>query len=231
MKKITLLILIIIILISCSNTHKKEYYKTGKLMKEYTLNYSNQYNGIYQEYYENGKIMVDMYFKNGNFEGLKKGYYENGNIKYSCEGKDGRLNGYLKRYNESKELTSIEYYKNDSIVFVQNIEKGLFVEWSQSVNLDLNKEKYSLGEQVLLKTSIYKTFIKDTLDMVIYIATKFADKKWLIIDEYKSKYMPPKEISFKSKALDRIGEYNATVKIRTKDPNIIFQANVPFDVK
>ena len=231
MKKGAILLLIIIVLISCSNKHKKEYYKSGRLKKDYTLNDSGQFNGTYKEYYENGKLMVEAHLINGHFDGMKRGYYENGDIKFSCEGKAGRLNGYLRRYNEGKELTAIEYYKDDSIVFIQNYEKGVFAEWSQSVNLNINKEEYSIGEQVLLKTSIYKTFIKDTLDMVIYISTKFPDNRWYIVDDYKCKYLPPKEIVFKSKALDRIGEYNAIVKIRTKDPNIIFQANNTFDVK
>ena len=54
MKKGAILLLIIIVLISCSNKHKKEYYKSGRLKKDYTLNDSGQFNGTYKEYYENG---------------------------------------------------------------------------------------------------------------------------------------------------------------------------------
>ena len=68
--------------------------------------------GIYKEYYDNGKILKESYFSNDKKNGLEKIYYENGKISSIKNYKDGKANGEYIEYYIDGELKLKGSYKN-----------------------------------------------------------------------------------------------------------------------
>ena len=89
------ILIIILICISCSKT-QKEYYSDGSLKAEYVINNEGQFNGVYKEFYENGKRKAQVDFKNGHKDGVAefcdstgllthKEYFQHDEIKHCKE--------------------------------------------------------------------------------------------------------------------------------------------------
>ena len=75
----------LIIIIGCNTSEPKssvkEFYKNGQLFKEYSVSRNKQIDGVYKEYYTNGKVKKLYNYLNGKLEGEQKDYFESGVLK------------------------------------------------------------------------------------------------------------------------------------------------------
>ena len=64
-----------------------------------------------KEYYNNGKLKFEGFYKNNKRDGIGKEYYDNGKLKFEGEYKDGKRKGYGKEYdyNTGKIIHEKEY--------------------------------------------------------------------------------------------------------------------------
>jgi antitoxin component YwqK of YwqJK toxin-antitoxin module len=145
-KRIHLLVIfqfILFTILSCSDSQPKshlirEHYKNGKISKEYYVDESNQKNGTYKEYYENGKTKYLHTYLNNQLDGPQSEYYESGELKSTAIFKNskpdsivkwyypngilqsesfwlaGRLFGVQKEFLENGELKDLYFMANDS---------------------------------------------------------------------------------------------------------------------
>lgn len=113
------------------NGLKKEYYPSGKLCKEYTVEngvpngtvktygeagflISEQDfvygvpNGILKTFYKSGKVHLENNFEDGKPQGISKEYYENGNLKINSHftGEPWAYSGFTNIYYENGSLKS-----------------------------------------------------------------------------------------------------------------------------
>ena len=70
---------------------KKEFYPSGKLKLEFSLNTNGKMEGIHKVYYESGKLKSEGNYINGKLEGIVKWYYERGNLWIEANYKSGKL--------------------------------------------------------------------------------------------------------------------------------------------
>lgn len=110
MKKISILLIVIVLLYGCGRKVKKEYYPNGQLKEEYEIK-NDTANGIFKCYYENGSIKKEGIYKNGRTEGLVRGYYKNGQIEWEAFYKNGKENGAFREYSEDGILRLEAHYK------------------------------------------------------------------------------------------------------------------------
>ena len=92
MKRIFIILILMLSVFSITNAYSeeihKEYYDSGKILKE--SHFSNdKENGEEKIYYENGKISSIKNYKNGLEEGEFIWYYEDGKIKEKAFYKNG----------------------------------------------------------------------------------------------------------------------------------------------
>ena len=59
---------------------------------------------VKKEFCDNGKLKLEMNYKDGKLEGLSKDYYENGQLKYERNYKDGKKDGLHKSWNWKGQL-------------------------------------------------------------------------------------------------------------------------------
>jgi antitoxin component YwqK of YwqJK toxin-antitoxin module len=111
MNKHFLLIALLVVLVSCKNNLKTEYYADGKIKSEETLK-DGKPDGYYISYYENGKIKDSGSIVGGKLNGFCKSYYENGKENWEGIFKDGKEDGYYKKYYESGNLRADAFFKN-----------------------------------------------------------------------------------------------------------------------
>jgi hypothetical protein len=85
---------------------KADYSSLDKLIKEdYQCNYrSNTKEGRYEEWYSNGQIKYNGYFKKGKRNGLCSAWYLNGQKQADEQWKNGQLNGRTRYWTENGEL-------------------------------------------------------------------------------------------------------------------------------
>ncbi len=90
--------------------------KSKVLTKEYSEN------GVIQSlvYYHNGYItdreQINRYDRNGIKQGVWKEFYEDGKLKNEKDYKDGMLNGLYKEFNEKGNLILVLKYENDQVI-------------------------------------------------------------------------------------------------------------------
>ena len=65
------------------------------------------------DYFKNGKIHFEGYFKEGKPEGLNKIYYENGQLEREGSFKDGQFSGINKWYNQNGTLRFVRNYQEN----------------------------------------------------------------------------------------------------------------------
>ena len=68
---------------------------------------------MHKEYYDSGKILKESHFSNDKENGEEKIYYENGAIKEKRFYINGKEEGKSLFYNKNGKLTKTEIYKND----------------------------------------------------------------------------------------------------------------------
>jgi antitoxin component YwqK of YwqJK toxin-antitoxin module len=90
----------------------KEYYPSGSIHYETTVDGDDKPNGLYKVYGKNGQLLREMYFVHGKENGIRKEYFENGKLKFEAEIVNGKTNGVLKEFLESGILKGTSEFKN-----------------------------------------------------------------------------------------------------------------------
>lgn len=173
-----MLLLFLLILQSCSENSRKdkvvkEYYPNGKVRKEYYINSKNQKNGLYREYYENGRVKYFYFYVSNLLNGEQREYYDNGNLRalaYYKKSKpdsivkwyypngvlqsesfrlEGQLFGGQKEYSSDGRLKDMYFMKNDS---------------DQLFSFDFNDEGKIISHSKNFSYCIYEKDTLSTLD-------------------------------------------------------------------
>ena len=93
----------------------ESYYENGKLESE-TPYKNGKRDGLAKVYYKNGKLEAEIPYKNGKRDGLVTGYYKNGKLKYQFPHKNGKAEGFLKCYHENGGLLVGAIFQNGTLV-------------------------------------------------------------------------------------------------------------------
>lgn len=78
--------------------------------KQYLL-FPNGYSGYFKEYEYNGRLLKEFYHTNGIIDGVYTEYYDNGKI--ICNYTNNKKNGEFKKYYPNEKIHIITHYKND----------------------------------------------------------------------------------------------------------------------
>ena len=88
-----------------------------------TINPFKKREGLYEAYYDNGKIGMACYYKNGKKEGLMTIWHSNGNVISECNYSNGKKEGICQIWDhENGQLLQESNYINDK-------ENGVSKEW------------------------------------------------------------------------------------------------------
>lgn len=90
----------------------KTYFKDGSLKELYVLK-AGVKNGVYQQYFANGKLSVTMNYVNGKGDGEYISYFVDGTLEDKFSLKEGKINGKRTRYYVNGQLRSEANYVND----------------------------------------------------------------------------------------------------------------------
>jgi antitoxin component YwqK of YwqJK toxin-antitoxin module len=94
----------------------KEYSKEGVLLIEGKYDEQERKTGIWNEYYNTGKLAIEFHYTNGMLNGTYKSYHENGVIwclgNYINDKKEGKF----EVYNSEGKIILFYEYKNDKII-------------------------------------------------------------------------------------------------------------------
>ena len=115
MKRILIIFILILSIFSITNAYSeemhKEYYDSGKILKE--SHFSNdKKNGKEKTYYENGQISSIKNYKNGVVDGEYIEYYTDGKLKLKGSYKNGLREGEFKTYLINSKSSGSMFYKN-----------------------------------------------------------------------------------------------------------------------
>ncbi len=162
MKKLIFLTGILFFLSNCSSKQSEQNKNietievkddAGKVVEKFTkLKTNGLKEGPAFEYFENGKVSAESFYKNDNLHGERVMYFENGQKQYIEQYKNGAFDGpYLAFYESGeKELEGNyvkgimngdwkRYYKNgqlmEVVAFSNNDENGPFIEYYENGNL------------------------------------------------------------------------------------------------
>ena len=89
----------------------ENYYESGKLKSRAHLK-DGKGNGLFSEYYENGQLKKRVNTKDGKIIGPVEYFHENGQLKSKVNTKDGKSDGLYEEYFETGQLKLQENYKN-----------------------------------------------------------------------------------------------------------------------
>jgi antitoxin component YwqK of YwqJK toxin-antitoxin module len=92
----------------------REYYANGQL-KDEEFYRGGKREGLSRWYYEGGKLKGEATFKNGEQEGWLKDYYENGQLKFEAIYKNGKPDGPFKFYDEKGQLKNEGVFRNGEV--------------------------------------------------------------------------------------------------------------------
>jgi antitoxin component YwqK of YwqJK toxin-antitoxin module len=88
----------------------KQWWENGQLrIQEYYKD--GKLEGEHKEWWKNGQICQQEYYKEGKREGEAKDWYSNGQISIQCYYKEGLLEGEYKEWNKNGQLLLQCYYK------------------------------------------------------------------------------------------------------------------------
>ena len=105
--------------------------------------------GLTKQFYsDTGKLRVSANYKNGVLDGEFKAYYPNGNLQGEVIYKNGEMNGEYKEYNENKSIRLFGNYKN-------NLQDGEWKSYLEDGTLE-SIVNYKDGELNGLKEDYYK---------------------------------------------------------------------------
>ena len=69
--------------------------------------------GLHQEFYENGAVFIEEYYKDGKLEGLSKSFFEDGTLMTETLYKNGKKEGISKNYYRSGVVYQEQFFAND----------------------------------------------------------------------------------------------------------------------
>ena len=72
--------------------------------------------GEYKGWYNDGKLQIHCFYKNGFREGVYKSWHKNGKLLHHCFCKNDKIEGESKMWYKNGKLHSHRFYKNGEIV-------------------------------------------------------------------------------------------------------------------
>ncbi len=167
----------LLFLLSCSD-RQREYYDNGNLMSD-TYYKRSRLNGLIRMFYEDGKIQELSNYKNGKLHGFKIIYFPNGRINWYCSYINGKENGIFKEYYQNNNIKSFFEYKD-------GLQHGCSYFYNEAGKLQQCTEYYEGKE----KGNFFEYFTSGILKMYAILDTiplyyiKF-NEKFEVIDEYR----------------------------------------------
>eukprot|EP00388_Colpodella_angusta_P009195 GDKJ01024615.1.p1 GENE.GDKJ01024615.1~~GDKJ01024615.1.p1 ORF type:complete len:278 (-),score=4.10 GDKJ01024615.1:181-1014(-) len=99
--KYSLVFFLCIALVSC-NGRKTEYYSDGSVLKKYTVNDNDKMDGIYEEFFKNGKLKVKHIYNNGKLKDSSVYYDKNSGKIMQIDFHQKEDNSYIKIFTDYK---------------------------------------------------------------------------------------------------------------------------------
>ncbi len=141
--------------------------------------------GYYRLYHENGRIAIEMFYKNGKLQGDEKSYHPNGQLHYISTSEIGSYEGPFKYWyatgvlhqegncvNNNIEGELKTYYPNgvlkEIVSFSKSVENGAYIMYHQ--NGKIKEEGHFLNGPVPVGT------IKHYNDEAVFIRKQFCEK-------------------------------------------------------
>ena len=151
MKNVLLMIFVFVFIVGCNDFQgqpkgvvkvKQFHYSNGGLKKEIPYNSSGQIHGIVREWLDDGRLFVEVEYKNGILDGFSTSYYDytNGKKYKEMEYKGGILNGYDREWKVNGDLLFECEYKN-------SMKDGRCVEWYKHHNQIKMDSNYSMDKK------------------------------------------------------------------------------------
>ena len=92
---------------------KKQIYDSDGGEIEFIKNYKDgKYHGLYERYYDNGKLFEKSTYKDGKWDGLKEVYWSSGQLNTKSNFKNGKQEGPYEKYYYSGKLFVKTNYKD-----------------------------------------------------------------------------------------------------------------------
>jgi hypothetical protein len=207
--------LILSVLTSCQ-LKEKEYYDTGELKKEYSLNSDgkiegemilydkegnvrdviNYKNGIKEGeakgFYDNGQLRIQVNFTNNSRDGISKAYYKNGQIESVVNYKKGVFHGDLMFYYDNGSLKKKAVSQNDTTLFFKEYSKeGELIDFYRKVNIEPKRDTVIQGEQFKVSVKIFGGI--EDIEKVMYLNTYIGieDSEFTTLEGVKQEYEIP----------------------------------------
>jgi hypothetical protein len=173
--KQTVYLLIIVVLLSCQNK-QKDYYDTGELQSEYSLNDEGNYHGEKRLYYKNGQlheithyvdgilqgdavrydslgnILVKGKFLDGEKHGKVMNYLPNGKMSNYITYNTGKEHGWTRTFDENENLTYERLSRNDTILYSKNFKTDSLFRHYKVIPLELI---IKLGKVANVQVEVY----------------------------------------------------------------------------
>ena len=144
MRKIFIILILMLSIFSIVNAHSeriyKEYYDSGKILKESYFS-NDKKNGSEKIYYENGKISSIKNYKDGKANGEYIEYYTDGQLKLKGSYKNGLRDGEFKTYLiNSKSAGSILYKEGKQIksTLTDYMKEDVFFNYPDKTEVQMN---------------------------------------------------------------------------------------------
>lgn len=142
----------------------KGYYKNGNPKWEYSYNSKGNMDGVRRQWYENGQLIYESYYKDSKEDGVFKKWREDGSLISESHYKNGRLDGASKDWYKNGQLEYEQYYKNGAkdgvhkkwygngqLEYERHYKNGkhdgVHKEWSRDGSL-ISESHYKNGEEV-----------------------------------------------------------------------------------
>jgi len=168
-------ILIVLILISCSES-VKEYYPSGALKFEYKLNEHGQLIGNYHVYYENGQPMAIIPFSEGIRNGVATYYDSTG---YVCD-EETYIDGLVKKYKSINNKGQVTYaFTNLDSLDLPSMDDF-------KITFSHRQDTFTVGDTTMIDIACDKVSKNNIRLLISYGATQM---NWLR-DNYIYNYTP-----------------------------------------
>jgi len=137
-----------------------DYYPNGKVHYVRERVGDTVLNGIYKDWYQNGKPWEESYYKNDDLNGPYTYWFDNGNKMEESTYVDGKLHG-----------LSTEWHPNGNIAkqraYVRHLAHGIYTKWFENGNIE-SISYYSDDRNV---TAEIKSVVKDIANITEYEKT------------------------------------------------------------
>jgi antitoxin component YwqK of YwqJK toxin-antitoxin module len=130
----------------------QEFAENGQMTAVYSLTSSNELDGKFQRWSDQGVLLVDYFYQGGKFSGEQKEFYSNGNPYKVFSYKDGKLTGVGQEWHENGKLALKATYLEDRV-------DGEITQWYQNGQMK-SKRTFIKGEPNGLHQSWYENGIE-----------------------------------------------------------------------